>query len=67
MCLCECVCERERERERESLIWLMGKRGAVEGSRVELAKNILILGKLYSTPPSPQSKRGEREREREVM
>ena len=37
-------------------IWIEG--GRVEGSKVELVKNRLILGKFYSTPlPPPQSKR----------
>ena len=29
--------------------------GGVEGSRVEFAENIQILGEIYSTPPSSSS------------
>ena len=39
-----------------------GERERVEGSRVELAENKLILSQIYSTPiPLPQSKQTKRD------
>ena len=55
--------EKIRERKKEikmgmwkekGPIWIEGERGRVEGSRIELARNILILGQFhYTLPPSP--------------
>ena len=55
-------CGRRRESINESMqcqFGLRGQSGGVGGSRIELAKNRLILGKFYSTLlplPLPQSK-----------